>query len=181
MQVLIADDEPTTLKLIANLISELGHAPVLAQSGDEALRILSGPKSPRIAVLDWVMPGLSGLELCREIRKTESLVEKYIILVTVRDEPDDLIRGLDAGANDYITKPFNRGELRARVNVGLKTIQLLDEVKELRELVPICCVCKKIRDEKSFWHTVEEYFGRRSNLQFTHGICTSCKESYKKA
>jgi len=114
----------------------------------------------------------------------------YIILLTARDDGPDLVRGLEAGADDYITKPFNRKELRARIRVGLRVVRLqqiladrvrelaeaLTRVKRLQGLLPICSYCKKIRNDRNYWEKVETYISEHSEAQFSHGICPDCFE-----
>ena len=115
---------------------------------------------------------------------------KYIILLTAKGSKEDLITGLESGADDYLTKPFHREELKARVQVGWRVLNLqkrladrvhelesaLSKVKQLQGLLPICCYCKRVRDGKDYWQQVEAYVMAHSEAQFTHGICPDCME-----
>jgi response regulator RpfG family c-di-GMP phosphodiesterase len=134
------------------------------------------------------MPGVDGIELCRRIRLTPELKRLYILLLTSRTGIDSLVTGLEAGADDYVTKPFEPAELRARIRVGERLINLqnelaervdqleaaLHQVRQLRGLLPICAYCKKIRDDGNYWHQVEGYLEKHSELQFSHGVCPDC-------
>jgi CheY-like chemotaxis protein len=159
-----------------------------ACDGREAWEILIGPTAPKLAILDWLMPGLEGAELCRRVRARPSAEPPYLILLTSRDSKSDVVAGLEAGASDYITKPFDREELRARVEVGRKVVELqaslsarvreleeaLAHVKQLRGLLPICCYCKKVRNDSNYWQQVESYISDHTEARFSHGICPDC-------
>jgi response regulator RpfG family c-di-GMP phosphodiesterase len=146
-----------------------------------------------LLVLDWLMPETDGVEVCRQARETPALKSAYIILLTSRGSKEDIVQGLQAGADDYVTKPFDHGELRARVQVGSRVVQLqsaladrvteLEEaianVKQLQGLLPICSYCKKIRDDGNYWHRVESYIAGHANVRFSHGICPECTGKLK--
>jgi len=110
-----------------------GFEPVVAKDGLEASQILHSPDAPKLAVLDWMMPGLDGIELCRELRKDEGDSYTYILLLTGKHNKSDVIRGLEAGADDYIIKPFDPQELRVRLHTGKRILCLLEQLKAARE------------------------------------------------
>jgi CheY-like chemotaxis protein len=134
---------------------------------------------------------VDGLTLCQRIRETPRLRGTYVILLTARTERKDVIAGLEGGADDYIAKPFDRDELRARLGVGLRVLalqqslaervrdleQALQRVRQLQGLLPICCYCKRIRDDSNYWQQVEDYLAACSGAQFSHGICPQCYET----
>ena len=136
------------------------------------------------------MPEIDGLELCRRLRSRESTTHTYVILLTGRDSSPDRVTGLEAGADDYLVKPFDIHELRARVNIGVRTVSLqqqlsskiaaLEEtianVKQLKGLLPICSYCKKIRSDQDYWQQLEGYISDHSDAQFSHGVCPGCYE-----
>jgi phosphoserine phosphatase RsbU/P len=140
------------------------------------------------------MPGLDGLEVCRRVRSRPAMDGFYLVIATVRQSLDDVLAGFEAGANDYITKPFHAQELRARLRVGCRVVELqaalatrvaqlqdaLSRVKQLQGLLPICSYCKRIRDDHDYWQQVETYMSEHSQATFTHGICPECYEKFFK-
>ena len=147
----------------------------------------------RWRLLDWEMPGLQGPEVVQRIRsRAGDTSPTYVILLTVRDSSADIVQGLKAGADDYVTKPANEDELIARVNVGARVVQLqtaladrvrsleeaLANVKALQTLLPMCAYCKSIRNDQNYWEKVETYFTQHSNVSFTHSYCPNCYERF---
>lgn len=124
MSILVADDDAITGKMLTNLLAKWGYPVVYAADGLAAWKILNEPEAPALALLDWSMPGMEGIDICRQLRETFPDRPMYNILLTGRTNTDDVILGLQAGADDYLTKPFDKGELHARVNVGMRTIAL---------------------------------------------------------
>ena len=124
MRILIADDELITLKMLESVLSVHGYEIVTATDGTEAWRVLERDDAPRLAILDWTMPGLNGVEICRRLRERQTPTPTYVILLTGRTAKADVIAGLEAGANDFMTKPFDLDELRARVQVGRTVTEL---------------------------------------------------------
>ncbi len=190
--VLIADDDATTRSALAAVLKRSGWEAVTVDCGTRALAALAADDGPRVALVDWMMPDLSGLELCQQVRSRDAQLAPYIILVTVRNEAADIVAGLDAGADDYLVKPTNAAELRARVSVGLRTVDLRDrlvqralqletalaEVRQLRSLLPTCSYCRRIRDDRDSWQTLEEYVSHHTDVKFSHGFCPQCFDRY---
>jgi sigma-B regulation protein RsbU (phosphoserine phosphatase) len=188
IEVLVAEDEPVSRRLLERSLEQWGFRPVVCSDGAEALRLLGAPEAPRVAILDWEMPGLDGIDICRAIRDIETPTQPYLILLTARSRPEDIVAGLNAGADDYITKPVDRDELQARLQVGMRIVGLqrrladrvaeletaLANVRQLQGLLPICAYCKRIRDDKNYWNQVETYLEGHADVQFSHGICPSC-------
>jgi DNA-binding response OmpR family regulator len=193
MRILIAEDDPVSRRLLQAALVKWGYEVVVTTNGKEAWETLQQPGAPSLLVLDWLMPETDGVEVCRQARETPALKSAYIILLTSRGSKEDIVQGLQAGADDYVTKPFDHGELRARVQVGSRVVQLqsalADRVKELEEaianvkqlqgLLPICSYCKKIRDDGNYWHRVESYIAGHANVRFSHGICPDCSNKLK--
>jgi DNA-binding response OmpR family regulator len=190
MKILIAEDDCTSRTLLARVLKNVGHEVVETVSGTDALKKMLEPDAPRLAVLDWMMPEMDGLEVIRRVRQRQTDRPPYLIMLTAKGEKTDIIAGLEAGANDYLAKPFNAGELRARVEVGRRMIEMQDvladkveelrqaieQIKTLRGIVPICGHCKQIRDDEGYWHQLEVYVRDRTEAEFSHGICPQCME-----
>jgi phosphoserine phosphatase RsbU/P len=187
--VLIADDETVSRRVLRGVLTRAGHEVVEVAAGVPALDILNAIDAPHMAILDWMMPGMDGPDVCRAIRASMADPAPYLILLTARDQRADVVSGLDAGADDYLTKPFDPDELRARVRVGERILALqqaladrvhalertLSQVQQLEGLLPICAWCHKIRDDAQHWQPLEHYLAERSATRFTHTICHSCR------
>ena len=192
MKVLIVDDEAVIRRLLETSLKTWGYEVVTASGGEQAWEILKQDDAPALAILDWTMPGMDGLELCKKVRALQKSKKPYLIFVTAKARTQDIVTGLEAGADDYIVKPFQREELHARVRVGERLLELqamladrvreledaLARVKQLQGLLPMCSYCRKIRDDRNYWQQVETYVEEHSNAQFTHGICPECREKY---
>jgi len=190
MTVLVADDHDVNRKLLRSILQGEGYDVLEAANGIDALNLLESATSPMVGLVDWEMPQMEGIEVCRQARAIPGLHPIFLILVTVRDSKQDVVAGLLAGANDYITKPFDKTELMARVKVGTQMVELqqtlterveelkvaLHNVKQLSGLLPICSYCKKIRDDQNYWQQVEAYVGKHSEAKFSHSICPQCYE-----
>lgn len=191
MKILIAEDDMISRRLLETTLIKWGYEVIVTCDGVAAWELLQSVDPPPLAILDWMMPGLDGLQLCRKIRGIPTSTPPYLILLTAKGRREDIVTGLRAGANDYVTKPFDREELHARVQVGVRIIELqhsladrvkaleeaLARVKQLQGLLPICSYCKKIRDDQNYWQQVENYISKHSEAQFSHSICPDCYES----
>ena len=187
MKILIAEDDPVSRRLLEVTLAKWKYEVITTCDGNQALEVLQS-QEPTIAILDWMMPGLDGAEVCRRVRATQTATPTYVILLTARSEKDDIVEGLDAGADDYVIKPFNRAELHARIKVGLRVAELqrsladrvvqleaaLTRVKQLQGLLPICSYCKKVRDDQNYWQQVDSYISKHSDIEFSHSICPTC-------
>ena len=194
MRILIAEDDPVSRYVLEAMLKNWGYDLVVTGNGLEAWEALQANDAPQLAVLDWMMPGLDGVEVCRRSRQMTATKSVYIILLTAKAEKNNIVEGLEAGANDYVIKPFAREELRARVGVGERVINLqndlaarvtelqeaLSQVKQLQGILPICSHCKKVRDDKNYWQQVESYISAHSEAQFSHSICPDCFENVVK-
>jgi len=133
MRVLAAEDNPICQSMLRALLTMWGYDVAVARDGLEACRILESPAAPRLAILDWMMPGMDGVELCRRVRGAGREPYIYILLLTARTESQDLVEGMEAGADDYLTKPFNAHELRVRLRAGRRLLDLQEELMLARE------------------------------------------------
>lgn len=133
-RILIAEDDITSRTLLRAVLVKWGYEVVAAENGEAAWEELRKKDAPRLAVLDWMMPGLNGVELCRRLRSRDRAEPFYLILLTSRDDRVDIIEGLEAGADDYISKPYDQGELRARIEVGRRMLELLTALANQEKL-----------------------------------------------
>jgi phosphoserine phosphatase RsbU/P len=189
VRILIADDDAALRHGLRVQTERWGYEPVACADGAEARAVIEGPAPPPLAILDWSMPGADGMTLCREIRRTPALDGTYVIMLTANDSREQMVAGLDGGADDYITKPFDWGLLRARINIGARIVKLqrnlaqrvadleqaLDMVKKLSGLLPICSYCKRIRKDEQYWQ-LEVFLSEHSEAEFSHGVCPDCLE-----
>lgn len=192
MKILIADDDEVARLLLTQALEVWSYEVLCAEDGDQALAALQAEGAPMMAVLDWMMPGLDGPEVCRAVRQLEDGERRYLLLLTARTEHRDVVQGLEAGANDYVTKPFATEELRARLAVGRRVVELqdklarriaelqeaLDHVEQLKQLIPICMHCNKIRNDEEMWERVDHYLAEHGGLEFTHSLCPECLEKH---
>ena len=190
MRALIADDDRTTTTLLSRTLERWGFETSVANDGESAWSAITSSAPPSIAIVDWMMPGIDGPELCRRLQGDPKRARIYVILLTSRTGRHDVVAGLEAGADDYLTKPFDRDELRARLQVGVRIVTLqerlaeqvrqlqaaLANVKQLRGLLPICSYCKRVRNDQNYWEQVESYVTQHSDARFSHGICPPCLE-----
>ncbi len=194
MKILIADDNALSRKILESALSRPEYELIVACDGKQALEKIQQPDSADLLILDWIMPGMDGVEVCHHARQSERPLPQYIILLTSRGEKRDIVTGLEAGADDYVTKPFDEKELLARVQAGFRILNLqsalakrakeleeaLLEVKTLEGLLPICSYCRKIRNDKDYWQELELYVEEHSDARFSHGICPGCYEKIVK-
>jgi len=192
MKLLIAEDDAMSQIMLKAMVVKAGYDPVLTGDGLSAYEVLNKPDAPKLAILDWMMPGMDGVEVCRKVREINTSDPPYLILLTSRDNRKDIVEGLKSGANDYIVKPYDIEELQVRISVGRKVVDLqallagritelqvaLTQIKTLQGILPICMYCKKIRDDKQYWQQVESYVSTHTEAHFSHGICPDCYKKY---
>jgi sigma-B regulation protein RsbU (phosphoserine phosphatase) len=193
-RILIAEDHHVSRHLLERNLQNWGFEVVSATDGEAAVEILETPGAPSIAVLDWMMPKMDGVEVCRRVRQQVNRPYIYLLLLTAKSQKEEIAAGLDAGADDYVVKPFDPSELRARLTVGQRVVALeralakrvqdlqtaLDDVKRLKRLLPICMYCKSVRDDQDYWRQIDEYIHVETGTDFSHGICPSCLDRLTK-
>ncbi|MBL8919538.1 MAG: response regulator [Myxococcaceae bacterium] len=191
-RVLVAEDEAVTRHLLSSTLTRFGYDVIAVSDGDQAWTVLSGPTPPLLALLDWQMPGLDGPQICQKVRDRTGGSYAYLLLVTSRSSKADVVEGLSAGADDFITKPVDTEELRARLRVGERVLKLeqsladqivrLQEekahVQELQGMIPICMHCKRVRNTEQIWERVETYIEAHSMAKFSHALCQNCLDEY---
>lgn len=187
IRLLIAEDHAPTRNALRTLLEWRAFEVITVESGDEALQVLLSDKAPAIALLDWMLPGVSGVEVCKAVRENPNSYI-YLIVITGREGEEDIAEALAAGADDFIRKPTGVAELLARVRNGQRTIQLernlsarvselensLAKVSHLKRLLPICMYCKKVRNDSDYWQEIDAYITQHTDTDFTHGVCPNC-------
>ena len=192
MKILIAEDDYTSRLMLQVILEKWSYKVVTAENGIEAWKILQQKEPPQIAILDWEMPEMDGLGVCKRARALERDNPIYIIMLTARTTKKDIVHGLDTGADDYITKPFDEKELRARVRVAERMVsiqesltdtvdelrQALDHVHTLQGILPICMHCHGIRSDDEACHKLEQYIESNTTAKFSHSVCPDCMEKH---
>ncbi len=193
MRILVAEDDPVSLEMLIAMLEWWGYEPVCMSDGLSALDVLKQDDSISLALLDWMMPGLDGIEVCRNYRREErSGYRKYLLVLTVRSGDDDVVAAFQSGADDHVKKPFCAEELRARLDVGRKMIELQDalkqriadlenaltHVKTLQGILPVCAHCHRIRTDQQSWEQIELYIESHTEARVSHGLCPDCYEQY---
>ena len=191
-RILIADDDRTSRRVLGLLLEKWGYEAVMAEDGIRAWELLKAEDAPRLVILDWQMPGLDGLQVVRKLRLADPDRRAYVLFVTTRDDKWDLVEALKAGADDYVRKPFDADELRARLEVGVRVVDLratlanrmdqlqsaLDHVKTLQGILPVCMYCHKIRNDQQSWEAIEHYVQKNTQAAFSHTLCPDCLEKH---
>ena len=194
MKILVADDSRNSCLFLEHGLKALDYVVDVVYDGNRAWDVLKAARESMLAVVDWIMPGIDGVELCRRVRALTTNPPIYLIMLTAHTNSQDIVTGLDAGADDFITKPFAISELKARVRVGDRILALqntltyrvkkletaLVEIKQLQGIFPICMYCKKIRDDKNYWQQVEDYITTHTDAQLSHRICPDCSNQAMK-
>ncbi len=166
--IMIIDDNNENIQVLGNILEQNGYDTAVFLDGKSAIKFAS-TENPSLILLDIMMPEMDGYEVCKKLKSNMATMSIPIIFITAKVESEDIIKGFDLGAVDYITKPFNSRELLARVKTHV-------EMKILRGLIPICSKCKNIRDDKDHWTNVEKYIQENSQALFSHSLCPTCTE-----
>ena len=173
MKVLIVEDDRDSREVLTVMLQIEGYEVVPVENGLQAWRAYRDGVFSLI-VSDWLMPELDGVELCRLIRSLHRPNYAYIILLTALKGKNHFLEAMSAGADDFISKPFDPDEFKAKLHVAKRIVSLQDRVKTLEGILPTCMYCKKIRDERNVWVSIEHYISERSDAAFSHGVCPDC-------
>jgi CheY-like chemotaxis protein len=173
-KILMAEDDPVSAKILQVALMNLGYDPIIAGDGAEAWGIFD-QEPIRLIVSDWMMPDLDGLALCEKIRLRPQTPYVYFILLTANHtSPENYALATAAGVDDFLTKPLDRTAIQMRLAVGERILKYTTEIRQLRELIPICIYCRKVRDEQDYWEQVETYIQKETGSRFSHGACPEC-------
>jgi DNA-binding response OmpR family regulator len=174
--ILVVDDNPENIDILVSLLTR--YDVIVALDGNTALKILN-EETVDLILLDVMMPGMNGFEVCKNIKSTPGLKGIPVIFLTAKAATEDIVRGFDVGGVDYVIKPFRTEELLARIKTHIELKNAREEIRSLRSILPICSYCKKIRDDNGYWNQLEAYIQKHSMVDFSHGICPKCaKEHY---
>ena len=174
MKILIAEDDPVTVQILRFTLVHYGHEVVSAADGAEAWEKFDADPV-RVIVSDWMMPGVDGLDLCRKVRSRPKTDYTYFILLTaVNTGRENLRHAMDAGIDDFLTKPLDREAILMRLRVAERILEYTTQIRQLKELIPICMYCKRIRDDSNYWDQLETYIHMHTGSNFSHGICPEC-------
>lgn len=179
MKILIAEDDRVSRMVLSTGLRKCGYEVIDAADGQEAWQRYQ-KETIQLVITDWMMPNMDGLEFCRSIRSANNAKYTYVIMLTALGGKDSYLEGMRAGVDDYIIKPFDLDELKARLNVAERVLKLQEEVKQLEGLLPICSYCKKIRSEDNSWEAIEVYISSQTDASFSHGVCPQCYELHLK-
>jgi phosphoserine phosphatase RsbU/P len=175
--ILLVEDEPVTRLVLARDLSRLLYNVTEASNGVEALELVDS-KPFRIVVSDWMMPEMDGLALCRRIRERKEGNYTYFIMLTAREGNEDYHEAMAAGVDDFLTKPVDREQLAIRLTVAKRIIRYAWQVRELKELLPVCMYCKKIRNDEQYWEKLETYIHRETGTDFSNASCPECHAKF---
>lgn len=189
-RLLIVDDVPQNLQVLAGILAPFSGQLSAATDGPSALE-LAREAPPDLILLDVTMPEMDGFEVCRQLQADPRTREVPVIFLTARTQSEDIVRGFEAGAVDYVNKPFHPPELLARVRTHLALKGALDReramrleleaalanIKVMSGLIPICARCMKVREDSGYWTRVEAYVSARSGATFSHGVCPECTQA----
>ncbi len=173
MKILTVEDDPIAGAVLAAALKSLGHEAVTAVNGIEAWRMMREERH-RVVISDWMLPGMDGLELCRRIRGSGGDYTYFILLSHLSATGENLDQAVTAGVDDFLAKPVNPAELRARLHVADRILHYATQVQQLESFIPICSYCKKVRDDKNYWDQIESYINARTGSNFSHGVCPDC-------
>jgi len=196
IKVLVVEDDPFFQRVLMKRLLAEGYQVFAAGDGREGMKAIVSFE-PDLVISDWMMPEVDGLELCQSVKTGLREAAPYFILLTAKGEISNKLLALDTGADDYLVKPCDQGELMARVRAGLRIVLLTQELRmavgelnianaelqsmraegqhQAQEMLPICSFCRKVRDADGHWHSLEEYVAQRTQADFTHGICPECR------
>lgn len=173
MKILIVEDDGVLRELLERELGRQGHSCQGAPDGRQAFEMFSCEPA-EVVVSDWSMPGMSGLELCEAIRQSRTRDYIYFILVTSHSSRQNYLEAMERGVDDFLSKPVKAEDLNQRLRVAERILTFNRQIGKLKELLPICMYCKKIRHDGDYWQQIESYIHQQTGSDFTHGVCPDC-------
>ena len=174
MKILIAEDEPVSSRILQLTLEHFGHEVIATNDGRQAWERFDADPV-RVIVSDWMMPDIDGIELCRRVRERPKTEYTYFILLTaIHTGRENLQKAMAAGVDDFLTKPLDREAIIMRLRVAERILDFTSQIRTLKELLPICMYCKRVRDDQDYWQQVETYIHSCTGTNFSHGICPEC-------
>jgi CheY-like chemotaxis protein len=177
MKVLVAEDDPVSRRILEKLLTNQGCTTTICNDGRQAWEVYQ-EGDYRLIISDWMMPEIDGLELVRRIREINRPEYCYFVLLTAMTGKTNFLAAMDAGVDDYLTKPLDADEIKVRLRVARRILDLQRDIQILRGTLPICAWCKRIRDDDRLWHSVEEYLSSHTEADFSHSICPQCEQTH---
>lgn len=175
MKVLVVEDEPISRRVLERTLERKGYTVTACENGTQAWALYQQGNF-RLVIADWMMPEMDGLELCRQIRQANHQDYCYYILLTAKTGKANFLEAMDSGVDDYLTKPLDADEIKVRLRVAERILALQTDIKILRLTFPICAWCKRVRDDDTLWHSVEEYIATHNIADISHSICPDCQQ-----
>jgi DNA-binding response OmpR family regulator len=177
MKILAVEDDPIALTVLEASLGMLGHEVLSTADGEAAWNLLQ-TEPIRVVVCDWMMPHVDGLELCRRIRARSGDYVYFILLTNQAASDENQNVALEAGVDDFLTKPVVPQELKMRLHVAERILRYTEHIERLETIIPICSYCKKVRDDRSYWQKIENYINARTGSEFSHSVCPECYERH---
>ncbi len=178
MKIIVAEDDLVSRERLTHALSRLGHEVHAFVNGREAWEAYCSGNA-RVIISDWMRPEMDGLEFCRAVRKEKNKDYVYFILVTaLRTDSTDYDRAVEAGVDDFLVKPLDADSIWRRLFVAERILNYTVQIKQLKDLIPICMYCKKIRDDSDYWQSIENYIHEHTGSDFSHGICPDCYDQF---
>jgi CheY-like chemotaxis protein len=173
MKILIADDSRTSRALLCQALEPTGHEILAVENGARALAVYESYQ-PAVLITDWQMPELDGLELVHELRAMRAARYTWVIMLTASDFKSNYAKTIQAGVDDYLTKPLDRDLLLTRIEVARRVVELHHELSLLKRVIPLCMSCHSVRDTSADWVELDQYLRRQTGVDFSHGLCPDC-------
>jgi DNA-binding response OmpR family regulator len=172
----MAEDDPVSARMLQATLSRIGYEPIIARDGTEAWERFD-LEPVHVIVSDWMMPGIDGLAFCEKVRARAHTTYTYFILLTANNTSSaNYELASAAGVDDFLTKPLDAEAIRIRLRVAERILRYTAEIRQLKEMIPMCVYCHKVRDEHDYWDRVETYIQKQTGSRFSHGACPECYE-----